>query len=139
MPEPFKESALFLDLSPRMQVTTVVVASPALAAETVIATLVIAGFGDMTVASGVDVRGWCAVTTGTAGVSLQLRIRQSSLTGTLVADSGATTSTAASLNVRDVLGFDSGAGVDTYELTLQVASATAPSTVSAVYLSATVV
>ena len=123
-------------MTPRIGVSTVVVASPALAAETVIGSLTIADFEDLSVMSGVELTGWCSVTTGTSGVSLQLRIRQTDVSGTVVADSGATDSSAGTVNVRDVLGFDSGAGVGTYALTLQVASGAAESTVAAVYLRA---
>lgn len=140
--EPIRGTNLPLDLTPRIQVSTTVVASPAAAAETIIGSLTLANFGAITVVSGVLVNGWAAYTTGTAAASCQLRVRRSNVTGTVVADTGAMTgghNSAGLLVGDDVNGFDSGAGVAVYVLTLQVASATAASTVSAVYLQATVI
>lgn len=140
MPEPIRQSALFLDLTPRVRSTTVVAASPPLAAEVVIATLTIPDFADISVMSGVDVSGWAAFTVGTSGTAVRLRLRQTSLVGTLVADTGALTGgvAAAALLAQDVAGFDAGAGVGVYVLTLQVTAGSAASTVSAVKLRAIV-
>lgn len=134
MPEPIRQSVLDHDLSARVAQSAAVVASPALAAETIIASVTVARYGDLPIVSGVLLIGWCAFTVGTSGVSGQLRIRQTSVSGAIVADSGAVSETAANLDARTIVGFDAGAGVSVYKLTLQVASGAAPSTVSAVNL-----
>lgn len=139
MPQPIRESVTFEDLSTRLLRYGTVDASPAAAAETVIATLTIPNFGDLAVVSGIQLRGWLAFTVGTAGVSATLRIRQTNVSGTVVKSSGATTVTAANLLEMSVSGFDVTPGVSAYALTLTVGSASAASTVSAVELSAIVV
>ena len=139
MPEPIRYNSVYFDLATRFQSTQAVAGSPALAAETVIATLTLDSFNDIAVVKEIRLTGWAAFTVGTSGVSAQLRIRQTSVAGTVVADSGATSATAAQLGVRDVLGVDATPGVGVYVLTLQVASGAAASTVSAVQLAATIV
>lgn len=139
MPVPIRAASPEIDLSQRFQRYGTVDASPALAAETVVATLTLAGFGDLAVVSGIQLRGWLAFTVGTAGVSATLRIRQTNVAGTVVKTTGATTVTAANLLEMSISGFDASPGVAAYALTLQVASASAASTVSAVELSAIVV
>lgn len=139
MPQPIRESVTFEDLSTRLLRYGTVDASPAAAAETVIATLTIPNFGDLAVVSGIQLRGWLAFTVGASGVSATLRIRQTNVSGTVVKSSGATTVTAASLLEMSISGFDATPGVSAYALTLTVGSAAAASTVSAVELSAIVV
>jgi hypothetical protein len=134
MPEPIKQSAVFIDLSGRFQSTQAIVGSPALAAETIIGSLAVAGFGDTAIVSGVQFDGWAAFTVGTSGVSATLRIRQTNASGTVVATTGALTVTAANLVQISVQGFDATPGVGTYVLTLQIGSGAAVSTVSAVSL-----
>lgn len=141
MPVPIRYDSQGLDLSKRVQVTTAITASPALAAETIIATLALTGFSDTAIVSGVDLSGWAAFTVGTSGTAVTLRIRQTNVSGTVVATSGALTGgiAAAALVAQDVEGFDAGAGVATYVLTLQVTAGGAASTVSATKLRATLV
>jgi hypothetical protein len=139
MPEPIKQSVIFTDLSGRFQSTQAVAASPALAAETIIGTLNIAGFGDTAVVSGIQFDGWAAFTVGTSGVSATLRIRQTNVSGAVVATTGALTVTAASLVQTNVQGFDAAPGVGVYVLTLQIGSGAAASTVSALSLQGIVV
>ena len=139
MPEPIKQSVIFTDLSGRFQSTQAVAASPALAAETIIGTLNIAGFGDTSVVSGIQFDGWAAFTVGTSGVSATLRIRQTNVSGTVVATTGALTVTAANLVQINVQGFDAAPGVGVYVLTLQIGSGAAASTVSALSLQGIVV
>lgn len=134
MPEPIRQSVIDHDLSARVAQSAAVVGSPALAAETIIASVTVARYGDLPIVSGVLLIGWCAFTAGTSGVSGQLRIRQTAVNGTLIADSGAVTVTAANLYAPAIVGFDAGAGAAVYKLTLQVASGAAVSTVSAVNL-----
>lgn len=126
-------NAANIDLSGRIAYSTTVVASPALAAETVIGSVVVPG--GLQYALGVLVIGYAAYTVGTSGVSVDLKLRQTSVSGTTVGDTGATTDTAAHLNSRSVWGFDTSppaGGV--YKLTMQVASGAAASTVSGVML-----
>jgi hypothetical protein len=139
MPEPIKQSVIFTDLSGRFQSTQTVVGSPALAAETIIGSLAIAGFGDTAIVSGIQFDGWAAFTVGTSGVSATMRIRQTNASGTVVATTGALTVVAANLVQINVQGFDALPGVATYVMTLQIGSGAAVSTVSAVSLQGIVV
>jgi hypothetical protein len=139
MPVPIQQSVTNHDLSTRFQGTSTVAASPSAAAETIIATLTLANFGDLSVTSGIRLQGFAAFTVGTNGVSAVLRIRQTNASGTVVVSSGAVTETAANLDELSVLGFDAAPGVSVYVMTLQLASASAASTVSALHLSATIV
>jgi hypothetical protein len=141
MPRGINESADASDLRPRVVVSTAVVASPAAAAETIIAQT--AAIGDVAVLSGVLVSGWCAFTVGTSGTAVRLRLRQTNVAGTVVADTGALTAgiAAAALVSQDVEGFDAAAVSPTqvYVLTLTVTAGSAVSTVSAVKLSGMIV
>lgn len=139
MPTPISESANRIDLSPRIVDTTAVAASPATAAETVIATVNIPNFGDTVVTQKIYLEGWAALTVGTSGTTCNLRIRQSSVSGSVVATTGTTTVTAANLIETSVRGSDATPGVGTYVLTAQIGAAAAASTVSAVQLLATIV
>jgi len=114
-------------------------ASPAAGSETVIATLTIPSFADISVVSGVLLFGWAAYTVGTSGVSANLKIRQTNVSGTTIVASGATTVAATNLKEMSVQGFDSGAGASSYALTLTIGSGAAASTVSALMLSAIVI
>lgn len=129
-----------LDLSPRVTTSTAVVASPALAAETIIARVTIPA--DVPVAVGVLVLATAAFTVGTSGVSVQVKVRRTNVSGTTVYDSGVMTAgvAAAALDQQSVVAFDTGATPGTvYVLTLTVGSGSAPSTVSAVELVAVAV
>lgn len=139
MPQPITSNVAHEDLSARFPVTTTVVASPALAAETIIASLAIPQFGDVAVVSGIQLSGWAAYTVGASGTAVQLRIRQTNVAGTVVVATGALGKTAASLYVDDVMGTDATPGVATYVLTMIVTAGAAQSTVSACSLSAVVV
>lgn len=113
--------------------STTVVASPALAAETIIGSVTVPS--GLTYASGVIVVGWAAFTVGTSGTAVTFRIRQSTLTGTVVVSSGALTSTAANVNERSIYAFDAAPGDgQVYEYTMQVTGGAAASTVSALTL-----
>lgn len=138
-PPPIRIGAAGLDLSERFFRTATVDASPAAASETVVATLTVTP--ELAVQEGVIVWGYVALTVGTAGVSLNTRIRRDSLTGTIIKASGATTATAANLIDRAIVGFDTGPTLpnEVYVLTLILASASAESTVSAVELAALVI
>jgi hypothetical protein len=128
-----QESIRFEDLSDRFAHSEAVVASPAAAAETIIASVQLAG--GIPIVSGVLLFGWAALTVGTDGVSTQLRIRQTTVAGTLKVASGALTAVAANLVARSIVGFDSApADGQIYKLTLEVALGSAVSTVSAVSL-----
>lgn len=134
MPVPIRESAAGIDLSARILANSTVVASPAAAAETIIGSITLTG--DLAITSGIWICTYMAATVGTSGVSAQLRIRRTNVAGTVVLDSGATTQAAASLFERSPMAFDPflAANGQVYVLTLQVASAAAASTVSAVQM-----
>jgi hypothetical protein len=141
VPVPLGENAAGIDLSARFAATKTVAGSPALAAETIIASLALNT--DETVVSGVLLRGFAAFTVGTSGTAVTLRIRQTNVTGTVVATTGALTGgiAAAGLVAESILGFDAAPALtgQTYVLTLQVTAGAAASTVSAVELDATIV
>jgi L,D-peptidoglycan transpeptidase YkuD (ErfK/YbiS/YcfS/YnhG family) len=141
VPTPIRSSANSLDLSPRFVDTTTITGSPALAAETIIATLVLPSFGDPTVVQKIYLQGWAAFTVGTSGTAVTLRIRQTNVAGTVIQTTGALTAgiAAAGLVAQDVSGSDATPGVGTYVLTLQVTAGAAVSTVSAVQLLAQIV
>ena len=131
-------NARFVDLSPRFIVSTTVAASPALAAETVIANVTIPG--NLAIMMGVVLTGWAPYTVGTSGTAVTLRIRQTGLAGTVVGTTGAMTKTATNLYADDVNGVDTApSGAQVYALTMQVTGGAAASTVSAVVFSALVV
>ena len=132
------QGARFIDLSARFISSTTVVASPAAGTETVIGSVTLPS--GLSVNSGVLLFGWAAFTVGTSGVSSNLKIRQTSVSGTTIAASGAATETAANLDERNVQGFDaSPADAQIYKLTLLIGSGAAASTVSALSLVAIVV
>jgi len=138
---PIQETSAGIDFSQRVVVSTTVAGSPALAAETTIATLTLPG--DLAVIRSVILRGWAAFTVGTSGTTVQLRIRQTDTSGTVKGNSGALTGgvSAGNLLVESVAGVDaapSNTG-QVYVLTLQVANGAAASTVSAVEFDAIVV
>jgi hypothetical protein len=141
VPVPLTENAAGIDLSARVAATKTVAGSPALAAETIIASLALNT--DEAIQSGVLLRGFAAFTVGTSGTAVTLRIRQTNVTGTVVATTGALTGgiAAAALVAESILGFDAAPAVtgQTYVLTLQVTAGSAASTVSAVELDATIV
>lgn len=139
-PVAIRVSASEIDLTPRIQWTTTVGASPSAAAETIIGTLTLANFGDLAVQSGIVLSGWAAFTVGTSGANANLRVRQTNVSGTVVATTGNTTAgiAGAALATLDVEGVDAAPGVSVYVLTLQVGSAAAGSTVSALMLRAIV-
>lgn len=136
MPYPLNQSIHDHDLSPRFVITTTVAASPATASEVVIATLAIPAFGDPQIVTGIDLSGWASLTIGTSGTAARLRIRQNTVAGTVVGDTGALTGgvTAAAIVAQDVEGFDATPGVPTYVLTLQVSAGAATSAVAFVKL-----
>ena len=140
-PQQITVAAPQIDLSARIIDTTTVGASPTAAAETIIGTLTIPNFAGIAVMQRIYLGGWAAFTVGTAGTAANLRIRQTNVTGTVIAATGALTGgiAAAALVAQDVCGSDASPGVAVYVLTLQVTSATAGSTVSALQLYALVV
>jgi hypothetical protein len=139
MPAPIQQNILNHDLSARIQQYKTVDASPALAAETVIATLTLADFGNIAVTSGVFLEGWAAFTVGTSGVTATMRLRQTNVAGSVVVSSGALTVVAGNLVTVSVNGFDAAPGIAAYALTLTIGSGAAASTVSALQIAATVV
>lgn len=133
-------TAAQLDLSGRFVYSTTVSASPALAAETTIASVTTQDLGGITVTQGIWLSGWAAYTVGTSGTAVTLRIRRTNVSGTVVATTGALSKTAAQLYADDAQNVDTGgSGVQTYVLTMQVTGGATASTVSAVLLTATII
>lgn len=119
-----------IDLSPRFESSTTVVASPTANAETIIGSVTLPS--GLTIVSGIWIHAWCAFTVGTSGTAVTLKVRQTNVSGTTIVSSGAITSTAGNLNERSIDGFDASPGDgQVYKFTLQVTGAAAASTVSA--------
>ena len=141
MPNPIRMTGDEVDLSQRFQTTAAITASPAAAAETIIATLNLNT--DLALVAGVQLWGYAAYTVGGTGTAIRFRIRRTNVSGTVVADSGAVTGgvAAAALRGDDIQAFDTGAvsPAQTYVLTLQVTGGSTPSTVSATQLAALLV
>lgn len=131
---PIRISAAGIDLAGRVRRTNTVAASPALAAETVIATVTFEPL--VPVGLGVLVMGFAAFTVGASGVSVNLKLRQTGTSGTTIKATGALTYTAADLGSGSVIGIDTSPSLpnQVYVLTMTVASGAAESTVSAVEL-----
>ena len=134
--EPIVRSAVGVDLSSRVVDTTSVAGSPAAASETIIATLTNPVFNTLAVVQRVYLQGWCAFTVGTNGTACTLKLRQTNVSGTVIASSGALTGGVAATNLLalDINGSDAAPGVGTYVMTLTVTGGSAASTVSAVQL-----
>jgi hypothetical protein len=128
-----------VDLSPRVFNTTSIVGSPALAAETTVASLSVSS--NVVTASGVYLFAYCAFTVGTSGVSATLKIHHTNSSGATLGTTGAVTVVAANLYAPSVMGFDASPVLpnQTYIATLTIGSGAAASTVSAVQLVAIVV
>jgi len=143
-PQTIQVSGAGVDLSPRFLANNTVVASPATAAEVVVATL--GPFtGALAVGSGVFILGQVALHVGTSGTSVQYRVRQGTTagSGTVVFDSGACTSgvTATAFLVENITAFDSSPTLpgQSYCLTVTVGAASAASTASAVSIAGFVI
>jgi hypothetical protein len=132
VPQPLQYDSAHLDLSGRFFQSSTVAGSPALAAETTVASVTISG--DVAITKAAYVLTWLAFTVGTSGTSFRLRIRRDTIAGTTIADSGLVTATAATLVAPTIFGFDTTAtGVaQVYVTTLTVTAGSAASTVSAV-------
>lgn len=128
-----------LDLSSRLFHTATVVASPAAAAETIVASVTITS--DVALTKGVVLAAFGAFTVGASGVSVNLRIRRTDVSGTVVKATGAVTYTAADLGALSLQAVDTGITPlnQVYVLTATVASGAAESAFSAVTLSAIVI
>jgi hypothetical protein len=139
MPIPIQFGGAQLDLSPRLFKTATVVASPATTAETIIASLTINE--DLALMEGVVLLGYAAFTVGASGSAVNLRLRRTDASGTIVKASGATTVTAADLRAYTIAGVDTGVTPlnQVYVMTMTVTAGAAESTVSAVTLAALVI
>lgn len=128
-----------VDLTDRVASSTTVVASPAAAAETIIAQ--VTAPADLRADAVVLLFGFAAFTVGTNGVSVNLKLRQTNASGTTKAATGAVTAVAANLGALSVMGVDAAPSAtgQVYVLTMTVASGSAASTVSGVELLAIVV
>lgn len=136
MSTPERLTAAAVDLSPRIQRTSTVGASPSDATETIVATLTTVGA--MQTHGGVLLFAHGAFTIGTNGVSYNLKIRQTNASGTTIVATGVIALAAAALGSTTLVGFDASPTIpgQVYVLTATIASATAASTFSAVTLAA---
>lgn len=136
---PTRIAAAGVDLSGRCFRTATVVGSPALAAETIIASVTIDR--DLSAAFGVLLFGYAAATVGTDGVSVGWKIRKTDASGTILKQSGLKTATAATLIDESIIAVDTSPSLpnQVYVMTLIVTSGSAASTVSAVELAAVVI
>lgn len=126
---PINQSAANIDFSPRIAQNTTVVASPALAAETIVGSVVVPA--GITITAGVLVICTFGITIGTSGVSYRARVRNTNVTGTIVGDTGVVTAAAGALFEVTVIGFDTAATAGTVEnVTAIIASGGAQSTVT---------
>jgi hypothetical protein len=141
MPVPIRITAQEIDLSSRIVDTVAITGSPATNEEAIVATLVLPSFGDAAVTQKIYLSGWVALTIGTSGTAMTVRLRQTNAAGALVKSSGALTGgiTAANLVAQDIDGSDATPGVGTYVMTVQITGGAAASTVSSVSLRAFVV
>jgi hypothetical protein len=132
MADPITVTGSHLDLSARVQSSSSVVGSPALAAETIVCQIAALSATAATTL-GVFVSGVASFTVGTSGTAATLRIRQTNVAGSVIATTGALTGgvSAGNLLSQDLQGFDASppaGGV--YVLTLQITAGGAVSTVS---------
>ncbi len=130
--EPVTVAGSHVDLSSRTSSSTTVAGSPSAATETIVCQIP-ALSGSATTISGVWLSGGASFTVGTSGTAITLRIRQTNVSGTVIATTGALTGGIAATNLvsQDVQGFDTtppSGGV--YVLTLQVTAGAAASTVT---------
>lgn len=136
--DPIRGFSENIDFGKRFTQSVAVVASPAAAAETVIAQLTVVEAVQLD--EGIWLSGWAALTIGTSGTALRLRLRRGGVAGTLIADTGALTGgiAAANLVAQDVDGVDTAPVLPNqlYSLTAQITAGAAASTVSAVALKA---
>ncbi len=126
-----------VDLSPRFQRNATVVASPAAAAETIIASLTVQG--NLT-SAGVMVFGWAAYTVGTDGTGVTLKLHKTDASGTTLKSTGILDLAATKLGAGMLFGFDGSPTLpgQVYVLTATVTLGSATSTVSAVEIAAIV-
>lgn len=137
--QPIQTSGAGIDLSPRVQRTATVVASPAASSETIVASLTISG--NLSTGLGVVLIGWCAFTAGTSAVGGQVKLRKTDASGTTLVDTGAVTVVATKLYAPQVIAVDTSPSLpgQVYVMTLTMASGAAESTVSAAQILAILV
>lgn len=137
--DPVKLASEQIDLSDRFAIDNTVDASPAAAAETIIAHMTIPA--NLRAGQKVILWGYASFTVGTNGTAARLRIRETDASGTVVADTDAITAVAAEKRAYALVGYDTAQVTtgQTYVLTLQVTAGSAVSTVSNVVLAALVI
>lgn len=140
VPVPIRVDGASVDLSQRIEKSTTVAASPALAAETVVCTITCAQ--DIAVVEGACLWAWVALTVGTDGTDVTVKIRRTGTSGTTLASTGILSAPAAAELVAFSLStFDTGPTLpgQVYVVTVTVANASAASTVSGASLVALIV
>lgn len=133
MPAPIRETAAGMDLSPRVFATATFVGSPANQTEAVVARVTVSG--DIALVVGVVLVVFLSIRVGTSGTSVRMRLRQTGLAGTVLADTDAIPETAGTFVTRLAVALDQAAVLpQVYALTSQTADAVATSTVQQVAL-----
>jgi hypothetical protein len=134
-PVPIHLDASAIDLSTRLQRSVAITASPPDATETAVCTLTLTG--DIAVVAGTALFGYVALTVGTSGTDVTVKLRRASAAGATVVSSGIINAPAAAdLLAYSIQGFDTGTVMpgQVYVLTVTVANGAAASTVSATSL-----
>lgn len=139
---PITETNRGTDQTPRFQHSVTVVASPTDNTETIIASLKLADIASAV--SGVEVRCFAAFTIGTSGTAGNLKIRQTDASGSTICATGLVNAgvwAATQLTTLHVAGFDTAPTLpgQVYVATLTITGGAAASTVSGLYLSATII
>lgn len=129
------------DLSARFKTTSTIVASPSAATETIIAQLTVPDAVSIQV--GAYVEGYAAFLIGPSGTAARMRVRQTNVSGTVVADSDAVTGgiTAGNKVTLSVNGVDTAPVLpgQVYCLTLTITAGAGASTVAFTSLNVTLV
>lgn len=130
--EAINQSVTKTDLSSRFITSTAVAGSPAAASETIICQASVPS--SLALATAVLVEGYAAFLIGTSGTAARMRIRQTNVAGTVVADSDAVTGGVAAGNkvTCSVNGADPTPTLpgQVYVLTLTITAGAAASTVA---------
>lgn len=122
----------------RLFQTTTIIGSPANATEAIIARFTLPS--GLTVVSGAMLLGFTACTVAASGTAWRLRVRQTNVSGTVVADTGAIPQTGGANATLTLAGFDTLAAASmVYVLTSETPGAGAATTITQALLAAVIV
>jgi hypothetical protein len=140
MPRPnITVSGEHVDMGPRFFYSAAVAGSPATNAETIICTVTVGA--DLATSTGALLEGWFSFTDGTSGTAATVKLRQTNVSGSTLAASGAITVVATNVYQFDIRAVDAAPVLpgQVYVMTLQITGGAAVSTVSAAMLSVTAI